>query len=112
MKKKLLLSVAVVLVFGCSAFAGSWVGVVSDSHCGLKHSVASDAAAACVKQCVSMGAKYVLVRKGKIYKLTPQDKFEGFGGHRVKVSGMKMGDTITVEDVKALKAHKRRLKVL
>jgi Protein of unknown function (DUF5818) len=109
MKKKLLMSIGVILACGCLAMAAgkssSWVGVVSDSNCGLKHSTPSKAAAECVKKCVSMGAKYVLVHNGKVYKLDPQEKFDGLGGERVKVTGTMSGDSIMAESVAPVKSH-------
>ena len=45
MRKKLLMLAAVMLVFGCLAWAKTITGVVSDSMCGAKHATASDDAA-------------------------------------------------------------------
>ena len=87
--------------FGCLSWAASksWTGTVSDEHCGAKHAKASADAESCVEKCVSGGAKYVLVSKGKVYQVDDQDKFKGLGGKSVKVSGSLSGDTITVSDV-------------
>jgi uncharacterized protein DUF5818 len=83
------------------AQAQTLTGVVSDSNCGAKHSEASDDAAACVKKCVTGGAKYVLVSGGKVYQLDAQDKFADWAGKSVKVTGTVKDDTITVSDVAA-----------
>ena len=72
---------------------------MSDSHCGVKHSTPSDAAAHCVEHCVSGGGKYVLVSKGKVYQLDAQDKFKGLGGKSVTVTGTVKGTNITVASV-------------
>ena len=98
MKKIALLTFAV-LVFGSLSFAGSKAitGVVSDSHCGAKHSTAGNAE--CVEHCVSGGATYVLVSNGKVYQLDAQDKFKGLGGKEVTVTGKLKGDSITVTSV-------------
>ncbi|MBZ5515673.1 MAG: hypothetical protein LAN62_12695 [Acidobacteriia bacterium] len=103
MYKKAVLLAVTVLVFGCLAWAAdkTWTGTVSDSHCGLKHSEPSDAAAECVAKCVQGGAKYVLVSGGKLYQVEPQDKFADFAGKSVKVTGTVKGGTITVESVEA-----------
>jgi hypothetical protein len=103
MYKKLIVVAITVLAFGCLAWAAgkSWTGTVSDSHCGAKHAVASDAAASCVAKCVEGGAKYVLVSGGKVYQLDAQDKFADFAGKSVKVTGTMKGDAITVESVEA-----------
>jgi hypothetical protein len=107
MSKKLLMLAVALMVSGCMAMAAeSWTGTVSDSNCGVKHAVASAAAAKCVAGCVAKGVKYVLVVKDKVYALAPQDKFADFAGKSVTVSGSMEGDAITAESVKAA-AHKK-----
>ena len=104
MGKGVTISVIALLVAGCLAWGAdnSWTGVVSDSHCGLKHSKASDDAAACVAECVKGGAKYVLVTGGKVYKLDPQDKITSdLAGRSAKLTGTLKGDTITVTSAAA-----------
>ncbi|MGH9445437.1 MAG: DUF5818 domain-containing protein [Terriglobia bacterium] len=76
--------------------------------CGLKHSRASAAATECVKKCVANGAKYVLVSHGKVYQLTPQDKFADYAGERVRVHGALSGGTITADMVSKPKRHSHR----
>ncbi len=97
--KKIVLLIFAVLVFGSLSFAGtkSITGVVSDSHCGVKHSTAGNEG--CVEHCVSGGASYVLVSDGKVYQLDSQDKFKGLGGKNVEVKGNLKGDSITVKSV-------------
>jgi hypothetical protein len=108
MSKKLGMLVAALMVSGCMAMAAtSWTGTVSDSNCGAKHAVASEAAAKCVAGCITHGAKYVLVSKGKVYSVAPQDKFADFAGKSVKVTGTMEGDSITAESVTAANAHKK-----
>jgi hypothetical protein len=99
MRKIALLAFAV-LVFGRLSLAGgkTFTGVVSDTHCGIKHSTPGNAD--CVEHCVSGGAKYVLVSSdGNVYLLDAQDKFKGLGGKSVKVKGSLQGHTIKVETV-------------
>ncbi|MFB3920221.1 MAG: DUF5818 domain-containing protein [Terriglobia bacterium] len=105
MSKRLVMLAVTFLAATCLAWAGgkSWTGVVSDSHCGAKHSEASAAAAGCVASCVKGGAKYVLVSAGKVYQLDAQDKFADYAGKSVKVSGEMKGDAITVASVEAAK---------
>ena len=100
MKKVALLTFAF-LVFGTLSFGKdkTFSGVVSDSHCGAKHSTAGNAG--CIEHCVSGGATYVLVSKGKIYQLDAQDKFKGLGGRDVTVKGTLKGNSITVTSVTA-----------
>lgn len=97
--KKLWMLALTMLVFGglSLASAKTITGVVSDSHCGAKHSTAGSAG--CVEGCVSKGASYVLVSKGKVYQLDAQDKFKGLGGKEVNVKGSVSGDSIKVSSV-------------
>jgi uncharacterized protein DUF5818 len=98
MRKRLLIMAFSLLASASMAFGAgkAIVGTVSDDKCGAK---AHDAA--CVTKCVSGGAKYVLVSKGKVYSLDAQDKFADFAGKRVKVTGTVSADAITVESVEA-----------
>ena len=103
MVKKMLVLGATLLLVGGLAWASpdSWTGVVSDSHCGLKHSKASAAAEKCVEKCVAGGGKYVFVSGGKLYQVEPQEKFKDLGGKDVTVTGTVEGDKITAESVEA-----------
>lgn len=108
MSKKFWMLVVTLMVSGCLAMAAeSWTGTVSDSNCGVKHAAAGDAAAKCVAKCVTGGAKYVLVSKGKVYSVEPQEKFADFAGKSVKVTGSMTGDAITADSVEAAAAHKK-----
>ncbi len=105
MTKKLMILAVTIFAFGLLAVSAAdkspLTGVVSDSHCGVKHAAASDAATACVGKCVAGGASYVLVSDGKVYQLDAQDKFKDFAGKSVKVTGTVDGDKIAVESVEA-----------
>jgi hypothetical protein len=121
MSKKLAMFGIALLLFGSVAWAAqtteratkaakaataekTYYVTVSDSNCGLKHAQPSDEAAKCVAKCVQGGAKYVAVYRGKVYQLTPQDKFADFAGKRAKVTGTRGDDTITATNVEALKS--------
>ncbi len=111
--KKITMLVSTLLVFGCMSWAAdkSFVGVISDSHCGAKHAEASDKAAGCVGKCVSGGAKYALVSQGKVYQLDPQDKVSSdLAGKSVSVKGTLSGDTITISSVEPHTAAKKATK--
>ena len=104
MFRKLMMMGATLLMFGCMAIAAdtAFMGVVSDSHCGAKHSTAGDDAAACVAKCAAGGATYVLATSdGKVYQLDNQNKFKEYAGKSVKVKGTANGDSIAVESVEA-----------
>jgi hypothetical protein len=92
MLRKLFLVVFSVLALACSGLAAGTrlvlVGVMSDSHCGLKHAVAGPDAAKCVIGCASKDADYVLVSDGKIYKFEKKNDFyKNFAGKNVEVVG-------------------------
>jgi hypothetical protein len=99
MTKKLMMLVATLLIFGCLAWAKVITGVVSDEHCGMKHSKSSDAATACVKKCADGGAKLVVVSHGTVYTTDDQDKLQGHEGHLVKVTGDVTGTKIAISSV-------------
>jgi hypothetical protein len=103
--KKLILTAGAFLALSTFVWAAdmTMTGTVSDSHCGVKHAVAGDAATGCVNGCVKGGAKYVLVSDGKVYDLDAQDKFAAFAGKSVKVTGDCDGKAITVKSVEAAK---------
>lgn len=103
MVKRVALLSVMLLAFTCFGWAGdkSLTGVVSDSHCGVKHSEASEAAANCVKGCVKGGNQYVLVSEGKVYELDAQDKFADHAGKKVTVKGKVDGMKIAVESVES-----------
>lgn len=102
MTKRLIMLIAALTIFGCMAWAASFVGTVSDSMCGMKHAHASTAAAACVKKCVAGGSTYVLVSHGKVYKVDQQDQFAPYAGRMVRVEGTATGDSIAVTSVAAV----------
>jgi hypothetical protein len=102
MTKKFMMLGVTLLLSGCMAWAAdNWTGVVSEEHCGTKHSTASDKAAACVEKCVAGGSKYVVVSGDKVYQVEPQEKFKGMGGKQVTIQGTMNGDAITATSVKA-----------
>jgi hypothetical protein len=99
MRKRIIMLLGIMLVFGCLSWGKTLTGVVSDSMCGAKHSTASDDAAACVKKCEDGGSKLVVVSSGKVYNTDDQDKLKGYEGKEVKVTGKVSGDKITIASV-------------
>ncbi len=93
-----------------AAFAAdqTWTGQISDSMCGASHAkmmaAHKDAKMTdrdCTLACVKGGGKYVFVQNGKVYSISNQD-FAGlqqYAGDRVRLSGEKTGDTITVSKI-------------
>lgn len=91
-------------LFAVSAFAAKWTAVVSEEHCGLKHSAGTAGDQKCVTGCVKgKGAKPVLVVDGKIYKIADGSKVADHLGQKVTVEGTLDGDTVTITSVEAAK---------
>ena len=104
-KRLLIVVIALAFVANLTWAAGaakdsSWVGWVTDTHCGAKGANAKHAD--CAKKCVeSQGAKYALYTPAdkKVYVLDPQDKAAEHAGHHVKVTGTVEGETIKVKSI-------------
>ena len=77
-------------------------GVVSNTHCGLRHNTASADAKGCISACIKNGAKYALVVKDKVYTLAGQEaEAEKLAGLNAKVTGQVDGTTIHVSSIVA-----------
>ncbi|MBV8477789.1 MAG: hypothetical protein JO266_18900 [Acidobacteria bacterium] len=103
MKKLLLLTAALALVFSYVALAGAAgssetvKGWVSDTKCGAKGMNAKHAS--CAKKCMGAGEKLALVTdKGqKVLTVSNPDALEGHEGHHVEVKGEVSADSIMVD---------------
>jgi hypothetical protein len=75
---------------------GTWIGEISASHCGMNH---PDGASAreCTLDCVSQGARFVLVSDGSVYTFADQanEALRVHAGDRVKVAGELKGGVLT-----------------
>ncbi|MGH9452559.1 MAG: DUF5818 domain-containing protein [Terriglobia bacterium] len=111
--RKAMLPIAFVLLLGMPALAApapagpntTFAGNISDSMCGLKHTMAGESPKQCTEACVKMGAKYVLADESahKVYNLSDQAKAKPYAGQNVRVSGTLKGDTIQVKAITAAK---------
>ena len=81
-----------------------WVGRISDSKCTGSHANVKAVHADlkwsdhdCTNACVKAGAKFVLVSRGNVYRLSNQDdsKLAEYAGSFVKITGSIKGDMIT-----------------
>ena len=104
----------VICIVGLLCAGSAWAaeqtvtGVVSDSQCGVQHSMANMSDRECTQMCASHGAPYVLVSGDKIYKLTNHDgDLRTHAGHTVKLTGEVRGDTIRVSKVEMVKEETR-----
>src|SRR5439155_19683192 len=80
----------------------TWVGYVTDTHCGTNCQVTKKMTPylKCIRRCVKEGSKYGLWSGEKVYALEPQAKAMGFAAKNVKVTGTMAGDTIQVSEIK------------
>jgi hypothetical protein len=95
---------------------GAWAGTITltgrvgDAMCGATHMVKGDDAA-CTRACVTAGADYALIVKGKAYTLkgntTVKSQLDKFANQRVTVTGTQTGDTIEVSSVSSSPAARQ-----
>jgi len=81
----------------------TWTGEISSSNCGATH-MAGMTAHDCTQQCAASGSPYVLVSKGKVYKLAKQDdkQLRAHAGETVTLTGDLKGDTIIASKIEAI----------
>jgi hypothetical protein len=83
----------------------AFTGMITDSHCGARHSRNSDKTSAeCAHLCVhSKGSHYVLVDGEEIHGLQgDRTQLDKLAGTRVNVVGRLVGDTIKVQAISPL----------
>ena len=85
------------------ATAQSYEGIITDTHCGAKHSAAVGMAAAdCTRACVHSGESFALVDGDKTYSLEGEPAaLKRVAGQRVKIVGTLTGTTISVAAIAA-----------
>ena len=81
----------------------SYEGLITDPHCGAKHSAAVGMAAAdCTRVCVRSGESFALVDGDKTYTLEGEPAaLKRVAGQRVKIVGTLNGKTISVAAINA-----------
>jgi uncharacterized low-complexity protein len=79
----------------------SYEGVITDGHCGAKHSaLIGKTAADCTRACVHGGEQFVLVDGDTVYVLEgDRDALKRAAGRRVKIVGKLDGKTIAVNSI-------------
>jgi hypothetical protein len=79
----------------------NYEGIVTDTHCGAKHSAAVGLSAAdCTRACVHSGESFALVDGEKTYRLKGEDAaLKRVSGQRVKLAGTLADNTISVASV-------------
>jgi hypothetical protein len=84
-----------------SAAPNSYEGIITDTHCGAKHSATvGKTAAECTRVCVHSGEHFALVDGDKSYTLEGDiPALKNLAGQRAKVMGTLSGNTISVASV-------------
>jgi hypothetical protein len=79
----------------------TYEGIITDAHCGAKHSAAVGLSAAdCTRACVHSGEHFALVDGDKAYALEgDQAALKRVAGERVKIMGTLTGSVISVASV-------------
>jgi len=79
----------------------SYEGMLTDTHCGAKHSAAiGKAAADCARVCVHGGERFALVDGDNVYVLEGDlESLKRMAGRRVRIAGSLNGNTIAVSSV-------------
>lgn len=84
--------------------AESFTGVITDSACVTRHTMAADSK--CIEECMKLdkSTKYVLFDGKKAYKLSDQETPARFAARRVRVTGTLYEKTgiIKVERIEAI----------
>jgi uncharacterized low-complexity protein len=81
----------------------TYEGVITDTHCGAKHSAPlAESAADCTRTCVHSGDRFALVDGDKMYILRGNPAvLKRAAGERVTIIGALTGNTISVLSVVA-----------
>jgi len=75
-------------------------GMITDAHCGSRHTDSRNSASECVRMCVRNGSRYVMVDGDKSYELAgPADQFVRLAGQRISLTGVVMGGAIKVSSI-------------
>jgi uncharacterized protein YdeI (BOF family) len=77
----------------------TFVGMISDSMCGLEHPAGMGTDKECTLMCIKGGSKYVLADATNkvIYQLDDQKSPEKFAGQKVKITGTLDKETKTIK---------------
>jgi hypothetical protein len=108
MKKLAVLAVAFGGLLAAADQSRVFVGVITDTMCGAKHTMGISPDAKCVRECVKMDPnkwKYALYDGKNVYTLSDQQAPEKFAAERVKVTGVLNEKTkiIKVDTIEAAK---------
>jgi hypothetical protein len=75
-------------------------GIITDEHCGPRHSDSQKGVAECARMCVRNGSRYTIVDGENKYEVAGNlAQFDEFAGQRVNLFGVLEGNTIKVVSI-------------
>jgi hypothetical protein len=96
MRIPILISTVLLVSLGLPAEEKTWTGRISDSMCGLSHTITAAAHGGqatsdreCTLACIRNGGKYVLISDGQVYIISNQDfrALPDYAGLQVVLTG-------------------------
>jgi hypothetical protein len=85
---------------GSADLLQTFTGMVTDKHCGSRHTDSEHNAADCIRMCVRNGSRYKIVDGDRNYEVAGNlSQLDQFAGQRVTLSGVLDGGTIKVSSV-------------
>src|SRR5262249_9935991 len=101
-KTKFIAAMSLAFVGAIATFAQqqTFIGIVTDSMCGVSHMAKDKTPAECARLCVKDCMKYALAVDKKVYTLEGHEaELSKLAGQKVTVKGTLKADTVTVESV-------------
>jgi hypothetical protein len=84
----------------------TFTGIITDAHCGSRHTDSEKSAAECARMCVRNGSRYVMVDGDNKYHLAGNpEQFAPLAGQRVSITGVLNGNTIKATSASAYMAE-------
>ena len=105
MLRRFAFAVLVFTLMTPAAFAGEWVGWITDEHCGEKG--AKKDHGSCALRCAGRGEALVLYNLAdkQLYKLDDQEAAKKHAGQKVKVTGTNDEGKIKVTSIEEVKGE-------
>src|SRR5580658_9567951 len=95
--KMFYLTFALVGALSAAKAPETFTGVITDTHCGVKHEMQGRSDADCVKLCLKGSAQYALFDGQRVLKLSDQKSPAKFAAQKVKVIGIYDEKTETIK---------------
>lgn len=84
-------------------------GIITDAHCGPRHTDSGQSASECARTCVRNGSRYIMVDGDRNYELAGNSsQLSQLAGQRVTLTGVFNGNTIKVDSASLQVAGERK----